>query len=81
MAAASAAVKLGSFVKDEAICSTKNCLISGESILGFDGLMSLVLDLDFVNSRVSVGPDELREAEQGSDARVTQRLEPDVASS
>ncbi len=82
MAAASAAVKLGSFVKDEAICSTKNCLISGESILGFDCLASLlVLDFDFVNSRVREGRDELREAEQGSEARVTLRLEPEVASS
>lgn len=80
MAAASAAVKLGSFVKEDAICSTKYCLTSGDSILDLEFLASSVLDLDFVRSRVTVGPDELSEAEQGTEPRVIQRLEPDVAS-
>ena len=75
MAAANAAVKLGSFVNDEAICSTKNCRTSGESILGagFAVLVSLLLDLGFVKSRVMLGEDGTREA--------TQRFEPEVASS
>lgn len=82
MAAAIAAVKLGSFVKEEAICSTRNCLTSGESIRGFDCLASVLpLGLDFVRSRATLDPDEPREAEAGSAPRVTQRLEPDVASS
>ena len=81
MAATSAALKLGSLVKEVAICSTKICGTSGESILGFICLGSL-LDLDFVKSRVSVGAEQLREAEHGGaeEARVIQRLEPDVAS-
>ena len=79
MAAASAVVKLGSFVKEDAICSTKYCLTSGESIFGLEFLASS-LDLDFVRSRVMVGPDDLSEAEQGTEPRVTQRLELDVAS-
>lgn len=80
MAAASAAVKLGSFVSDEAICSIKNCRISGESIPGFDILESILLDLDFVRSRVMVGPAEAREAEQGTEPSVMLRLAADVAS-
>lgn len=79
IAAASAAVKLGSFVKEDAICSTKNCLTSGESILGFDCLAS-VLDFGLVKSRVRAGPDELGGTEEGGELRVTERLEPDVAS-
>lgn len=85
MAAASAAVKLGSFVKEEAICSTKKCRTSGESILGFALLVSVILalDLGFVKSRVMLGPDEPRVVEQGTEpsAVFMQRFEPDVASS
>ena len=72
-------MKLGSFVNEEAICSTKNCRTSGASVFGFELLASL-LDLDFVRSRVMVGPDEAREAEQGTEPSVRPRLEPDVAS-
>lgn len=81
MAAASAFVKLGSLVKEEAICSTKNFRTSGVSVLGFGLLVSEVLDLDFVKSRVMVGPDEPREVEQGTDPKVMQRFEPGDASS
>lgn len=82
MAAASAAVKLGSFVKEEAICSTKKCRTSGESIFGFEAFAStILLDLCFVKSRVMLGPDVPREVEQGTEPSVVvmQRLEPDVA--
>jgi hypothetical protein len=73
-------VKLGSFVNEEAICSTKNCRTSGASVFGFELLASL-LDLDFVRSRVIlVFPDEAREAEQGTEPSVRPWLEPDVAS-
>lgn len=83
MAAASAAVKLGSLVKEEAICSTKNFLTSGESILGFDDccFVSLLVDLGFAKPRATFGPDKLREAEPGCEPRFTQRDEPDVSSS
>lgn len=81
MAWASAAVKLGSLVKEDAICSTKNCPTSGESVLGFDCLASLLV-LDFAKSRVTLGPDGRREAEApGCEPRVIQRVDPDVASS
>jgi len=76
MAATRAALKLGSFVKEVAICSTKVWGTSGESILGFIFLESL-LDLDFVQSRVTVGAEELRGAEPTT---VIQRLEPVVTS-
>lgn len=79
MAAASAFVKSGSFVKEEAICSTKNFRTSGVSVLVFILLVS-ALDLDLVKSRVMVGPDEAREVEQGTDPKVMLRFEPDVAS-
>lgn len=84
MAAARAAVKLGSFVKEEAICSTKKCLTSGESILGFDCLaISLLGFALIVKSRAvrAVVAAELRGAEEGSEPMVTQRFEPGVASS
>ena len=82
MAAARAAVKLGSFVKEEAICSTKNCLTSGESILGFDCLAISLLGFAFIKSRAVrvVVPAELRGSEQGTEPMVTQRFEPVVAS-
>nr|GMC71367.1 hypothetical protein Iba_chr03bCG2090 [Ipomoea batatas] len=65
MAAARAALKLGSFVKDEAICSIKNWWKSGLSagagntlaaaaVMGNDGL-----GLGSVKSRVMVGPAEV----------------------
>lgn len=79
MAAANAAVNLGSFVNEEAICSTNNCRASGVSTPGFE-LLASVLDLDFVRSRVMVGPDEQRVAEQGTEPMVKFRLEPVVAS-
>lgn len=79
MAATSAALKLGSLVKEVAICSTKTCGTSGESILGIVFLDSL-LDLDFVQSRVTVGAEVPRDAEQGTDPRVMQRFEPVVTS-
>ena len=81
MAAASAAVKLGSFVKEEAICSTKKCRTSGESILGFAVLASIILlDVGLVKSRVTLGPDERRLVEQGTEPSVVvmHRFEPDV---
>jgi len=81
MAATSAALKLGSVVKEVAICSTKTCCTLGESTLVFVLLESLLLPLDLVKSRVtSVGVAVLRDAEQGNEARVTLRPEPDVAS-
>ena len=79
IAATSAAVKLGSFVNEEAICSTKNFWASGVSVLGFE-LLSSMLDLGFVRSRVMVGPDEAREAVQGTEPSVRLRFEPGVAS-
>jgi len=79
MAATSAALKLGSLVKEVAICSTKTCGTSGDSVLGLVFLDSL-LDLDFVQSRVAVGGEELRDAEHGTEPRVIQRLEPVVTS-
>lgn len=82
MAATSASLKLGSVVKEVAICSTKTCGTLGEceSTLGFVLLESL-LPLDFVRSRVtSVGVEELRDPEQGTEPRVILRPEPDVAS-
>ena len=72
-------MKLGSFVNEEAICSTRNCRTSGASVFGFELLASL-LDLDFVRSRVMAGPDETREAEQGAEPSGRPRLEPDAAS-
>ncbi len=76
MAATSAALKLGSLVREVAICSTKIWGTSGETILGFI-LLEWLLDLNFVRSRVTtVGAEELRDAELW----VVQRLEPDVAS-
>lgn len=92
MAAARAAVKLGSFVRDEAICSTRNLWISGDSVLGFEAVLLLLLlllllligesmgDFDLVRSRVMVGPDELSEVEQGTDPMAMHLLEPDVSS-
>lgn len=75
-------MKLGSFVKEDAICSTKNCRTSGEFILCFGVLTSLLslVGFDFVKSSVMVGPHEAREVEHGTEPNVRLRLEPDVAS-
>lgn len=75
MAAASAALKLGSLVNEEAICSTKKWWSSGD----FEALAS-ELDLGFVRSRVMAGPDELSEDAQGTEPRFTDRFAPDVGS-
>ena len=74
-------MKLGSFVKEEAICSTKNCRTSGESVLAGFALLVSLPDLGFVKSRVMLGPDEDKEfVEQGTEPSAMQRFEPDVAS-
>ena len=79
MAATSAALKLGSLVKEVAICSTNTWGTSGESTFGFMFLESS-LHLDFVKSRVTVGAEEFRDAEQGTEPIGTHRLAPDAAS-
>lgn len=81
MAATSAALKLGSVVKEVAICSTKTCGNLAESFLGSAFLESL-LHRDFVKSRVTTaGAGELRDFEEGMEpTRLTLRPEPDVAS-
>lgn len=88
-------MKLGSFVRDEAICSTRNLWISGDSVLGFEVVLLLLLlvtavvvlllgasmgDFDLVRSRVMVGPEELSEVEQGTDPMAMHLFEPDVSS-
>lgn len=90
MAATSAALKLGSLVKEEAICSTKTCGTSGKSSfdLGFlvvvvvIMLFVMLLDLDFVKSKVSVdgAGDEFGDAnEHGTEpATLGTRLEFEV---
>ena len=82
MAAAKAAVKLGSFVKEEAICSTKICRTSVESTLAGFALLavSLAQAFGFVKSRVMLGVDDTTEVENGTVFMAVQRLEPDVAS-
>lgn len=80
IAAARAVVKLGSFVKEEAICSIKKCRSSGESTLGCE-LLTSVSSSGFIKSRVTVGPDELREAERGTEPGVARAFDPHFASS
>ena len=82
-AATSAALKFGSLVNELAICSTKTLgTCSGESTFGFVVILEslLLLGLDFVKSRVTVGAEELIDAEQGTEPMVIQRFGPDVAS-
>lgn len=80
MAAASADVKVGSFVRDEAICSTRNLWNSGDSVFGRVGVFISLADLDFVRSTVTVGLNELTEVEQGTEpSGVMQRLDPKVS--
>lgn len=64
MAAASAALKLGSLVREVAICSTKKRWNSGV----LEGLATSELELGFVRSRVMVAPDDPSE---GGGALVT----------
>lgn len=85
MAAASADVKLGSFVRDVAICSTKKRCNSGDSNFRLFACCSLLLmDLvDFAKSVVTAevgAADELGELEQGTEFRTIPRLDPDVSS-
>ena len=60
IAAASAAVKLGSFVNEEAICSTRNCCNSGESNLGFAKVLASIIAIGFAftKSRETACADE-----------------------
>ena len=57
MAAASAAVKLGSLVKEEAICWTKNCWRGGDSTSWME-LLALH-NPGWIKSRVTVGAEDL----------------------
>lgn len=79
IAAARAAVKLGSFVRELAICSTKNLWNSGDSGFG-RAVLGSAMGLVFVMSSVSVGPDDLSVVEQGTEPRVMPRLDPDESS-
>lgn len=79
MAAARLALKLGSFVSIEAICSTKYCWNSGESISLIEHLALSVVFSGFVRSSVMVDLDELKEV--GDVPSVVHRLEPEVDSS
>lgn len=78
MAAAMLAVKLGSFVSEEAICSTKYRWNSGESIFLIEFLALSAFCFGFVRSSAAVAPDELTEV--GVLPSITQRLEPEAAS-
>lgn len=78
MAAASAAVKVGSFVREEAICSTRSRWNSGDSVFGRGRALFSFAGLDFVRSRVMV--EELSVVERGTGPRfVAQRLDPEVS--
>lgn len=82
MAEARADLKVGSFVREQAICSARNRWRSGDSIFGCGGVVLFSFSgLESVRSRVMAGPNELREAEQGTEPRlvVTLRLDPEVS--
>lgn len=70
MAEAIAAVKLGSFVKEEAICWTKNCWKIGDSTSWMDFLALSYSPLGSTKSRVTVGVEDLMDDEMGGDPRL-----------
>lgn len=51
-------MKLGSFVKEEAICSTRNCCSSGESNLGLEVVLASMVGFGFAKSSEIAGADE-----------------------
>lgn len=71
-------MKLGSFVKEDAICSTRNCCNSGESNLGLEEVLGSVLGLGFAaRSREMTGA---AEEPGGAGVMLRERAAPEVAS-
>lgn len=69
MAAAIAALKLGSLVKDVAICSTKNCCNTGGLTFFLFAFTFTSFSFGLVRSRVMVCEDKLWLLGQGTDDR------------
>ena len=81
MAAARAAVKLGSLVKEEAICSTKNCWTTGFPLTSWTEFLAVLLaNPGWIKSRVTVGRGETMEAGLRTEAGVAARLKPNDTS-
>lgn len=71
MAAARAAVKLGSLVKEEAICSTKNCWTPGFSSTSWTEFVAVLLgNPGWIKSRVTVEREGTVEVELAIEAGV-----------